>query len=472
MKIIYVSDNDIEAFKKLDPLFMLARTSVCNRFILGGVEEQDGIRKPIALMICEQVQDRIIIQWLYVEQEYRRQGIGSSMFEYLVNLATDNGITRLESYFVDTYVRHKVTPMDDVYFKQLGLVKERPLLGEWLADVKTFLANSVFENMVDNRKLVPMNMLSKGKISGYIEQLLSNENTAYLYGYDWDYLDCDADISYLLIDDADRVYGALLSDCKVELIMPVVLLTTNTEDAKVMAHAALLAAEKKFNEDLNICIQLDRQDVYDMVGELLPADRTRNYVRYADINRFMDSSYEQVMRTAMEYDIWDEAISDEAVTDIEQFLKKGDKRSVTIGELMQRKVISSAVIKDEISGISELDARRIFEMIVTCRHVDCYGTFDYLPSKPELEWFDPELSCYLSKNDEIQAIILVNITKGGDIFPLLMYASNPENGKYLLALIRNICEKATKKYSQDTRVVLRCYDELSTKMSEQVFGAK
>lgn len=472
MRIISVSGNDIEAFKKLDPLFMLARTSVSNRFILGGVVEEEGYDKPIALMICEQVQDTVIVQWLYVMEPYRVQGLGNEMMEYLIELAIENGISRLESYFVDTYARQQVTPADEEYFRQLGFINKRELLGEWLTDIKTILSNSIYEQNVINKKLVPFNMLSKGKQADVIEQILSEADTHYLYGYDRDYLYCDEDISCALIDDKGKVYGALLAAKKVELIMPVAFLAKNKEDARVVAYSSLVAAKQKYDEDLNVCIQISDKKVLDMVEQLLPNDRSINFVLYTDINRFKSSSYEQIMRTAIEYDFWNEDVENRVSIDIEPFLRKGRETTVTVGKLGKSKLISSAVIKDEISSIGNMDAKQLYDVMVNCRHDDCYGTFDNLPSKPSMKWFDVDLSCYLKKEDEIIAIILVNITKDRNIFPLLMYTNTRENGKYLLALIKSMCDRAVEKYSEDTKVVLRCYDELSTKMSEQVFGAR
>lgn len=473
MKIIAIDEEDIEIFKKFDPLFMLARTSVSNRFLLGGLINDGEYDEPVALMICVQMKDSIIVEWLYVEEEYRMQGLGNELFEYLVELAADNGIKRIESYFVETNPRRQITPNDERYFMDHGLINTRNLVGEWITDVKTLMEMPAFENRKDNRNLVPLNMMSKGKKEQIINKLINTPGTSFIYGYDEDYLSFEDDLSYILIDESENVYGALLSDKRVNLIIPVAMLATDNNDAVDMAQAALMAARDKYGKDIQVCIQLAKESTRDKLKGVLPMDMMApSYALYADISRFISSGYEQITHTAIQYDYWSEYEIEDEAYDIENLLRKGPEVAVTVNELSQREVISKAVTKETIHNIGDLDMQQIYSLLVTSKYAECYGAFEDLPSKPDMRWFDSRLSCSINLDDEIRAILLVNLRKTGEICPILMYAVNKSDTKYLLSLIKYMSDKAVEVLGPDTKVVLRQYDELSRQMSIQIFGAK
>ncbi len=148
--------------------------------------------------------------------------------------------------------------------------------------------------------------------------------------------------------------------------------------------------------------------------------------------------------------------------------KEGRNMVVTVGDLSKLDIVKKTKLPSYIKELGTLMMRPFRRGIMNCIFHTKRELLEDLSTLP-MEWYEPEVSCYVETDDKINGLLLVHKTPSGLLRLELMSAFGPDSRVDLLHMVRFSILQAVKLYPEDTRVILPRRDESAKKLSQYFF---
>jgi hypothetical protein len=127
---------------------------------------------------------------------------------------------------------------------------------------------------------------------------------------------------------------------------------------------------------------------------------------------------------------------------------------ITVGSLAHLPMLKlKKPVPSYINPISELTMREFNRGIINCIFHSNRELTEDLTTLP-VEWFDPDLSCYVESDDVVEGFLLVHKTVTGRLKVELLIDVGPDAQTELLHMVRFSMRKALEMYDSDTPIVI------------------
>lgn len=236
---------------------------------------EDG--EPIGALSFSFEDDLIIIDSLFIAPDYRRSGAGTTLLNELTTIANQNSAIGIQMLF----------PQDD---KLIAFFEHN---GFFILPGDTAYSVSVAQLLISAESTL-------GKISPKnirpLSSLLSTERKQtqtllYNAGYDGNaisFMECNENLSFVVVDKNDMVYGLILtSDIDTDVFVNLLLVKNHKQSSGTEALqllAVLLNTIKNNRPDIeNFCFYAENESTYKLLKKFIKDDRqikknTLNYI--------------------------------------------------------------------------------------------------------------------------------------------------------------------------------------------------
>ena len=125
MKIISLSNDQLDYFKGFDPFEILEREDIKPEIKLGSVFEGENGDIPAGLLLGMKKGNDLVILWLFTGGSFRRRGFAESLLSVMFQYAKKTGISRVDAVFPEEYGRELVCGRENgtAFFACHGFVK-------------------------------------------------------------------------------------------------------------------------------------------------------------------------------------------------------------------------------------------------------------------------------------------------------------------------------------------------------------
>ena len=151
-------------------------------------------------------------------------------------------------------------------------------------------------------------------------------------------------------------------------------------------------------------------------------------------------------------------------------LKKleGEDLIVTVGMLSELDILKKGKIPDYLGSVETLTSRPFRRGLMNCIFHTKRDKLEDLSCLP-LEWFEPEVSCYVQTDEKITGMLLVHRCISGRLRVEFMSAIGPDGRKDLLHMMKYSILQAVSAYPADTEVIIPRRDAASRKLAGYFF---
>ena len=176
MKTVRINEKIAGAFSGLDPFETLDRLPVKGSFVLGTVSEEDEFDEPVGLLVGVIEDERLVIHWLFVDPDYRGEGIGSELLMLAFEEADRRGLSHVVARISDEY------DMDDpgwdswAFFVNDMFKEVQQDESVWRSSMKEMAKllekeSGINENFAKAAGVVPLKSLSKQELAEVVNDL-------------------------------------------------------------------------------------------------------------------------------------------------------------------------------------------------------------------------------------------------------------------------------------------------------------
>ena len=148
--------------------------------------------------------------------------------------------------------------------------------------------------------------------------------------------------------------------------------------------------------------------------------------------------------------------------------KEGMNLVVTVGKLKELDIVKKARTPSYLKPINTLLARTFRRGVMNCVVHSGRRLLDDLTTLP-MEWFDPEVSCYVEADDRIDGLLLVHKLPSGKLRVECMCAFGPDLKKDMAYMMRFAILQAARLYPDDTEVIIPRRDESTKQLAGYLF---
>ena len=283
MKIGILMKEQRELFVDMDPFLMMERLELPGYFAMAATEfdEEENSELPAGLMIGEILSDKLIIEWIYVQNEFRNRGIAAQLLDAAFTIARKNNLPTVCAYLSEEWGRELVCPSEEVFLEAYGFGNRSSLAGEWLTNLRALSEQEYFQQSTDNLPIVtPLQQLISSQARTALDALAGKEDAVMLCPINGQQALFDEELSFLLSSKGE-IKGGILVKClsrnrnevregkvvllaKEKVLYPVLLCASSESEQQALLSAALQAAMKKYAKDTEVHILLrdDRLDPF------------------------------------------------------------------------------------------------------------------------------------------------------------------------------------------------------------------
>ncbi len=164
---VKLSDEYLDLFAHLDPYSFLEYGKLSDRVCLGTVQKGDKEKKdrPVALLICRLAKRALVVEWIFVEGDFRLQGCGARLMRCVFEEAKLRGFEKVYAYLAIGNKREKICPGEERFMEEYNLKMVKPGKG----------TKALFE------KIIPKELMGSylycADVEGYFEKMLEKEET-------------------------------------------------------------------------------------------------------------------------------------------------------------------------------------------------------------------------------------------------------------------------------------------------------
>lgn len=283
MKIGILMKEQRELFVDMDPFWMMERLELPGYFAMAATEfdEEENSELPAGLMIGEILSDKLIIEWIYVQNEFRNRGIAAQLLDAAFTIARKNNLPTVCAYLSEEWGRELVCPSEEVFLEAYGFGNRSSLAGEWLTNLRALSEQEYFQQSTDNLPIVtPLQQLISSQARTALDALAGKEDAVMLCPINGQQALFDEELSFLLSSKGE-IKGGILVKClsrnrnevregkvvllaKEKVLYPILLCASSESEQQALLSAALQAAMKKYAKDTEVHILLrdDRLDPF------------------------------------------------------------------------------------------------------------------------------------------------------------------------------------------------------------------
>lgn len=283
MKIGILMKEQRELFVDMDPFWMMERLELPGYFAMAATEfdEEENSELPAGLMIGEILSDKLIIEWIYVQNEFRNRGIAAQLLDAAFTIARKNNLPTVCAYLSEEWGRELVCPSEEVFLEAYGFGNRSSLAGEWLTNLRALSEQEYFQQSTDNLPIVtPLQQLISSQARTALDALAGKEDAVMLCPINGQQALFDEELSFLLSSKGE-IKGGILVKClsrnrnevregkvvllaKEKVLYPVLLCASSESEQQALLSAALQAAMKKYAKDTeaHILLRDDRLDPF------------------------------------------------------------------------------------------------------------------------------------------------------------------------------------------------------------------
>lgn len=208
MKLTRLTDEYLDFFAAMDPLYFLERAALPGHICIGATVEDEAGEKdiPAGLMILD-MNEGVTVEWICVAPERRKEGIGGALMRQAFEMAADAGESCLYLYTNEDYDRGQVTAGEEDFLEEYDFEKEEDYPGEWVLNVLMLSDRTKAFKGGSTLALEEVDSAARREINTY---MLNNKKAAVLCAPQGERLPADPDISRVMYE-GKQIKGVLLA---------------------------------------------------------------------------------------------------------------------------------------------------------------------------------------------------------------------------------------------------------------------
>lgn len=272
MKFVHVDMELAGYFLMLDPFNCLNKLVLPGCLAFGAFRETQNGDEPVSIIICQDIDDRLVIHWMYTVPEFRGKATGSRLLILAFEEAAARGVEDVAARISDEYdIKAFNWHSWDFFVNEVFSGVEDGEV-EWvlnMGDLSDLLSRESKRNesAATKQGVAQLNSLSNKEISECIKDL---EN-AFCRTQEGNITDAvavaDADMSFCRIERG-RCTGMLLTRRFGATWYPYALITDDEEDEEILVRAAMYYSEEYLQLGDRIEIDVKRTTVKKLLEEL------------------------------------------------------------------------------------------------------------------------------------------------------------------------------------------------------------
>ncbi len=266
MKIVRLDESGIQPFRVLDPFETMSILSMPQAFAFGAYDGASAA----GLITGELCGGCLMITWIQVDREYRRQGLSELLLRSVFEMAYKLGIQKIRAAFSAEFEEELQVLKEAHYFRERCFDDGAELYGEWRGELRELLLFPYFKESMDS---FPIPAALSGLIGHRQEMALNILSGISAASSRYDVKEhgerLEKDISYVFMD-GDEPCGALLLEYVNELIVPVYFYAESGREAKSLVLHALNAAIKAYGRGCWVYLSGMGDEAQKLLKEMLP----------------------------------------------------------------------------------------------------------------------------------------------------------------------------------------------------------
>ena len=272
MKFVHVDMELAGYFFSLDPFNCLNKLVLPGCFALGAFQETERGDEPVSLIICQDIDDRLVIHWMYTLPGFRGSAIGSRLLILAFEEATARGVIDVAARISDEYDIKAFNWHSWDFFVNEVFSKVEDGEVEWvlnMGDLANLLSREEKRNesAAKKRGVVQLGSLSKKERMICINDLEKTFQRTQEGGIEAAMAVADQDMSFCRITDG-RCTGMLLTRRFGGTWYPYALISDDEEDEEILVRSAMYYSEDYLQLGDRIEIDVKRIAVKKMLEEL------------------------------------------------------------------------------------------------------------------------------------------------------------------------------------------------------------
>lgn len=258
IKLARISKAQIPFFEELDPFFMLERTVLPEYFaytaaIPGSGKDED---LPVGLLVGSLSWDTMYVNWLFVAEGYRGEGVGEMLLVQAIKSAGEADISNVIACFDSRSDRDEICFQEEEYFKEREFLEWVPLADEWESYAKLILERCS-KNPDDKMKLESFSELPEEDRNDIIRECLGTPEGLKLVPYSMENI--DPDICFYSEYKGKGV--AIIFAGAENAVFPLFLSDTNDKEKDALLIAAATAIKKKYGPETLVIMQKEEDSI-------------------------------------------------------------------------------------------------------------------------------------------------------------------------------------------------------------------
>ena len=321
IKLVRILPADYPLFRQFDPLNTIDMMVLPESFALGAIDEgrYAGTTTLAGLMTVTTAADRLIIEWLAVDQEYRDMEIGSALCDTLFEAAKETGIPKVCARFEEGE-----SSVSESWFKDGFFTEEEEIPGVYRVETGIFVSKGKLTKKAKPDTVKPLSKLSaaaRAKIQEFDQKAAisyKHGDIASVYGL------CDKDFSCAYME-GDEIKGIMLVISIEDRHYPLLLAAESNEVIEDMIVYSAHYADDNLSIGDKLIIFCDTEDTHTLVkhyiGDTGYIKRKYLYGNVAEFEAESTAASEEKEEDNIEaaYDFDDDDDIEEYLFDIEDF---------------------------------------------------------------------------------------------------------------------------------------------------------
>ena len=151
--------------------------------------------------------------------------------------------------------------------------------------------------------------------------------------------------------------------------------------------------------------------------------------------------------------------------------KESRSIKVTVNDALGSKIPQIKKSHLTIVPLGGIELIQFRQGITNCLFSGMNGLYDDLALLPK-EWYEQDISCCAIQDNKIAGLFLVHKYPSGLLAPVLLFGAGADARMTILQMLGFFIRSASKKYSPDTGIVIRCRTERTDKLVKYLFPKK
>ena len=291
MKTAIVLEEHLDYFAELDPFGLLKRALFPDRVCLGTVlERKDGGNDvPAALMILHMMEKKVIVEWIFVREELRKRGLGSTLMGYAFKAAVSAGCDRLYLSRDRLPDRDKLCVFEEDFLSDFNFTDEDEHSGEWIFSVEDLLKNpNMAKAAKDYSDTGALKSLDAGQQLKLKKYLIDNDEDNFLYDPAFADEFADPDVSRVLVDEKG-IKGTIFVQNSEDDLYVTGLCGKDRKDDMDLCLGATMAASKKYGMDKKVHVIKYNDKDLDLVKDLVKKDPVETSLSSTSVDNYYNA---------------------------------------------------------------------------------------------------------------------------------------------------------------------------------------